>query len=67
MSSKMLFSSASFMQVVMAVSLYTVSTKLLHQPLALSEPSEFLECPNLNSYTIAVPHKGITLASVTYK
>ena len=34
--------------------------QLLHNPLPLPEPSDFLECSNLYSYTIAVAQEGVT-------
>ncbi|XP_065907333.1 protein asteroid homolog 1-like [Dysidea avara] len=61
---KVQFSLASFVHAVSQwQSLYNnvhCFNQLLHKPLPLPEPSDFLECSNLYSYTIAVAQVGIS-------
>jgi len=64
MPSKVQFSRASFAHAVSQwQSLYSnvhYLNQLLHEPLPLLEPSNFLECSNLYSYTIAVAQEGVS-------
>ncbi|XP_065912689.1 protein asteroid homolog 1-like [Dysidea avara] len=66
MPSKAHFSLASFAHAVSQwQSLYNnvhCLNQLLREPLPLPEPSDFLECSNLYSYTIAVTKEGVTQA-----